>query len=170
MRRLSGHKQKAANAADTADAGRYTLALDEAWRGLNRLDDELTRVRDRASRLLTIGALAASFLGGLSLRNNANLTVATWLGIVALCAVMVLSAVVLFPRKLYSTVDPDDLVYWGDDSSMTVDDMRRNLAIYLTGKYPHNRQVVETLTWLTVVAGIAMLVEVGAFVFDLRSR
>jgi hypothetical protein len=159
-----------AEAADRADAGRYTLALAEAWRGLDKLDDELTRVRDRAGRLLTIGALAASFLGGLSLRDDAKLTGATRVGIGALCAVMVLSAVVLFPRRLYSTVDPDDLVFWGDDSSMTVDDMRRNLAIYLTRKYPHNRQVVETLTWLTVAAGVAMLIEVGAFVFDLRSR
>lgn len=154
----------------TADQLRFVLALEEARRGFDLLSEELTRVRDRAGQVLGIGGLAASFLGGLSIRDGASLTAWTWLGIAAFTCLVGLCVAVLWPRKFFSSVDPEQLVRWGDDQDNTIDDMHRDLALRLGQSYVVNRGIVDNLNLLYSAAAIALIAEVVALLLDVRSR
>lgn len=90
----------------------YTLALEEARRGFDQLAGEVSDVRNRSVSLLGMGGLAASFLGGLTLRNGAPVTAWTWVAVAAFVVLAALCAVVLWRRHFHVSQDPAVLVQW----------------------------------------------------------
>jgi hypothetical protein len=149
---------------------RYTLALEEARRGFDQLDAELARLRERASTALGIGALVASFLGGLAIRNGASLSLWTWLAISALVAVALLCFAILRPRRFRTSQDPAVLVGWAETEGVTLDAMERDLALRLAEQYDPNAKILDRLMWLYCGVVVALIVEISALVLDIWSR
>lgn len=148
----------------------YTLALEEARRGFDQLAGEVSDVRNRSVALLGMGGLAASFLGGLTLRNGAPVTPWTWVAVAAFVVLAVLCAAVLWRRRFHVSQDPAVLVQWAEHHGASPTDMERDLALWLGKKYDENRVSVDRLGRLLSVASIAFLVEIAALIIALVRR
>ena len=149
---------------------RYTLALEEARRGFDQLDGELARVRERASAAMGIGALVASFLGGLGIRDGAALSRWTWLAIGAFVALALLCFAILWPRRFRTSQDPAKLVSWAEKDGVTLGEMERDLALHLGAQYDPNAKILDRLMWLYAGVVVALVVEISALVLNLWSR
>jgi len=150
--------------------GTYALALEEARRGFDQLAAEVSVVRDRAGSILGMGGLAASFLGGLSIRDGADVSVWTWLAVIAFVALAVLCVIVLWPRRFHVSQHPGELVAWAEEDGASVADMERDLALWLGKKYDENRPIVDWLSLMYSAASVAFLLEIVALILDLMSR
>lgn len=145
----------------------YTLALEEARRGFDQLAGEVSDVRNRAIATLGMGGLAASFFGGLAVRDGAPVTGWTWVAVAAFVASAVLCASVLFRRRFHVSQHPTVIVQWAEHHGATRSEMERDLALWLGQKYDENRSGVDRLGRLLSVATIAFLIEIAALVTDL---
>ncbi|WGY01796.1 hypothetical protein QI633_25085 [Nocardioides sp. QY071] len=154
----------------TMSETRYTLALQEARRGFDQLAHEVSVVRDRATSILGMGGLAASFLGGLSIRDGAPVTGWTWLAVISFVALASLCVVVLWPRRFHVSQDPASMVSWAEQHKATPNQMERDLALWLGMKYDENREGVDRLGRLQSMASIAFLIEIAALILDLLTR
>jgi hypothetical protein len=148
----------------------YTLALEEARRGFDQLAQEVSVVRDRAVSTLGMGGLAASFLGGLAIRDGAEVTVWTWVAVGSFMALACLCVTVLWPRRFHVSQDPAELVLWAEHYGASHGRMERDLALWLGKKYDDNRTRIDRVGQLQSVASIAFLVEVVALFVDLLTR
>jgi hypothetical protein len=83
------------------DAHRYTLALDEARRALDRQADEVSSIRARTTAFVSVGGLAAAFVGGLAVRDDASLTVWAALGAILLALLLGVAVAPPWPRNLH---------------------------------------------------------------------
>jgi hypothetical protein len=83
------------------DAHRYTLALDEARRALDRQADEVSSIRARTTAFVSVGGLAAAFVGGLAVRNDASLTLWAALGAILLALLLGVAVAPPWPRNLH---------------------------------------------------------------------
>jgi len=147
----------------------FTLALDEARRSFDALSDELPAIRTRATQILGVGGLAASFLGGLALRSGQQLGPWGWVAVAAFTVTAVLCGILLWPRRLYASLEPAILVEWAERPDAAVADMTRDLALYMGQKYDANRKTLNRLSWLYCAAVIIVCVEIAAFIIDLWS-
>lgn len=148
----------------------YTLALEEARRGFDQLAGEVSDVRNRSVSLLGMGGLAASFLGGLTLRDGAPVTVWTWVAVAGFVVLAVLCAMVLWRRRFHVSQSPAVLVQWVEHHGASRSEMERDLALWLGRKYDENRVSVDRLGRLLSVASIAFLIEIAALIIDLVRR
>lgn len=148
----------------------YTLALEEARRGFDQLAGEVSEVRNRAIATLGMGGLAASFLGGLTLRKGAPVTGWTWLAVAAFVALAVLCATVLFRRRFHFSQHPKVMVQWAEHYGARHSEMERDLALWLGKQYDENRGSVDRLGLLLSFATLAFLIEIAALLIDLVRR
>ena len=155
----------------------FTLALEEARRGFDELNQELARIRTRAASALSAGSLSAAFLGGLTLRNPTDaLSPWTFLAIAAFVLLALSNAVVLWPRSVWASVDPEKLISWalGDQATgrqpMTRVAMDMYLARFMGRKYNENSRTVTTLSWVYSAGVVALSLEIGFLIADLLSR
>ncbi len=84
----------------------YSLALEEGRRGFDQLAGEIDVLRNRAVSTLGMGGLAASFLGGLAIRDGAAVTCWTWLAVSAFVVLAVMCVATLWPRRFHITQTP----------------------------------------------------------------
>lgn len=155
----------------------FALALEEARRGFDGLNDEFARVRARAASTLSIGGLSATFLGGLALRDKeAALSLWTGLAVVAFVALAATNVYVLWPRMMYSAIDPEKLIGWalGDADGGTARMKEGWQTMYLARaigegynrNLPRVRLLGKAYTW-----GIAALtLEISFLIADLATR
>jgi hypothetical protein len=148
----------------------YSLALEEARRGFDQLAAEVSDVRNRAVATLGMGGLSASFLGGLTLRNDAPITGWTWFAIAAFVALAVSCAGVLWRRRFHVSQHPRIIVAWAEQHEATRADMERDLALWLGKKYDDNRRSVDRIGRLLTIATGAFLIEISALLIDLVGR
>lgn len=148
----------------------YTLALEEARRGFDQQSGEVTNVRNRAASLLGMGGLAASFLGGLALRDGAPRSWFTGLAIGAFAALAVLAALVLWRRPFHVSQSPKSLVRWAEDEGAGKTKMTRDLALWLGMKYEDNQKKIDKMGWLLSGCILAFVVEVAALLLDQWGR
>lgn len=148
----------------------YSLALEEARRGFDELNAEVSVIRDRCVSILGMGGLAASFLGGLAIRDGADVSRWTWLAVIAFVALAGLCTFVLWPRRIYLTMHPGELVAWAEEDHASTSTMQRDLALWLGKAYDDNRPTVDRLSRLYTLAAMAFLVEIAALIYDLMSR
>lgn len=165
--RVSHCRVKTGIVADEPD---YSLALEEARRGFDTLVSEIDLVRGRALSVIGMGGLAASFLGGLNIGTNGDITWLTILAVIAFVAMSALCVAMLLPRRVHLTQRPSALVAWAETESVTTADMERDLALWLENKYDENRPALDRLLWLATLASVSFLVEVAALVTDLIAR
>jgi len=152
------------------DDQRYELALTEARRGIDGQREDLAGVRDRASGLLAVAGLSAAFIGGLSIRDGADLSNWTIVAAVAFTGLVVVASFVLWPRKFTFALNAEILVAWANQEAATTSEMDRRLAEHLTNHYDKNEKAVRWL-FRAYTAGIVLLaVEIAALLIDLRGR
>src|SRR5581483_7947088 len=109
-----------------------------------------------------MGGLAASFLGGLTLRNGAEVTWWTWAAVAAFVVLAVVCSRVLWRRRFHISQNPAVLVQWAEHHGASRAEMERDLALWLGKKYDENRISVDRLGRLLSVASIAFLIEIAA--------
>lgn len=150
--------------------GRFGLAVEEARRAFDQQAADMTRVRDRAISLLTIGGLAATFIGGLAATDNAPLTGWTWAAVAVFVVMTVACIWVIWPKDVKVAFFPHKLVEWAEDDAVTPDDMDRDLALRLEAFYDENKPK-HSLMIRVYCGAIGCLVALVLFlVLDLRSR
>lgn len=152
--------------AEDAD---FSLALEEARRAFDALSDELPALRNRATQLLGVSGLAASFLGGLA-RVPASQPIGAW-GWVAVLAFVATAAMclrLLWPGRFHRGPRPSLLVGWAE-SGAPLTEMQRDLALHMQSKYKENRSKLDALSRWYSATVIALLAEITAFVIDLWS-
>lgn len=157
---------------EAATDERLTIILEEARRALDRQHADLNSLRDRAGNLLQFGAIAAAFLGGLTLRGKAPLTEWTYAGAAAFVALAVLTVSVLWLRTFtfannavtmlddWSLDDPD-----GDGNYVT-----EHLARHLQNHYNTNYDEIKWMARFYLAAICALVLEVVFLFVDLMRR
>lgn len=147
----------------------YALALEEARRSFDALNVELPAVRARATQILGLAGLAASFLGGLALRPGQGMSAWSWTAVISFLATAVLTAVILWPRRLYASQEPAILVSWAEQGDVSCAEMTRDLALRYGEKYDFNRSVIDRLSRFYCVAAVTVCLQVLALVLDVWS-
>ncbi|MEO3939412.1 hypothetical protein V3N99_22110 (plasmid) [Dermatophilaceae bacterium Soc4.6] len=146
----------------------YTLALEEARRSWDALNDELSALRTRTIQLVGIAGVAASVLGGIAATGARPLRWESGVGLVAFLTVVLLAFAVLWPRRLSTSIQPTVLVKWAELASP--EQGVKNLALYLGEKYDANRKKINVLTTLFCTGLGATGVEVLALTGALARR
>ena len=125
--------------------GDYTLALAEARRGFDALSAEVAALRDRSAKVLGVGGLATSFVGGLSVQADKPLTLWAYIAIGFFMVLVTLSLTILWPRRFRLSQDPYELVAWAEMDDMTTPRMEKNLALHMADHYDENREKLDRL-------------------------
>lgn len=154
-----------------ADAARYQLALEEARRGATQQWADLASMRGYALSVLGVAGLAASFLGGLAIRDGTEVSIFTWCAIVAFVAVAVLCVTVLWPRQFITTENPQVIIKrWVDESSADNQTQSRALALFMAEHYDSNARTLNKLMRFYCAAIIALLIQILCLIVDLIGR
>ena len=142
------------------DSRDYSLALEEARRNLDSLNARLADLRSRALQLVSVGGLAAAFVGGLSALNKNGFSL--WdLGALASFALIVLACLVIWwPRNLKTSQRPWILVEWAEVPAATRQRMNRSLALWLGDHYDINQKIINRMLGWFCFALILLTVEV----------
>lgn len=156
-------------AADGHDA-RYELALDEARRAMEQQRADLSGLRDRAGTLLGFAGLASAFLGGLAIRDGAQVGSWTWVAVVAFILIALAVLFVLWPRKFTLSLGSPKLVGWAEHDAADLNQMRRDAALWLDDHYTKNRKKLDWMYGTYTVAIVLLMIEIVALLLDLKGR
>lgn len=151
------------------DSRRYELALHEARRAVDRQASDVQSLRERTTSLVGIGALAAAFIGGLAIRDDARLSVWTYLAAAAFGLLIAIAVYTQWPRRLTFTHYADQLVTWADEGD-AVADMERDLALHMNRHHAANARRLDWLIRAYVAALVLLVFELVFLIVDLRGR
>lgn len=149
---------------------RYGMVLEEARASLQRQQTDLAAVRAQAASLLSFAGVAAAFLGGLALRNDAPLERWTYASALAFCLVAASALFVLTPRTWIFSNDAARMLRDWRLEERTPDDTAKHLAGWLAQHAARNRPKLKWLTWAYTVGIAAFAAEVLFLFLDLRGR
>jgi hypothetical protein len=161
----------------TGGDDRIRVAWEEGIRAVERQATSLDEARSRAGALLTAASIAAAFLGGSAVddatQGLSGFTTAAWVGIGAFAIVGLCAAAVMFPVrgwKLHRS--PADILreYVQHAEPLGADDMLHDLAHHLQDDYKDNESRLEVIYVALSASCVALVVEIGALVWDLRNR
>lgn len=124
----------------------------------------------RTTSLLGIGGALVGILGGLAIRDSADLHLATYAAILSFVALALLSVWVLAPRRVTFTHSPEAIVDVIDTPGADNDDTVVHLARQMTTQYATNKKVLDRFATLYVVAASVFVIEVVMLLIDLRGR
>jgi len=149
----------------------YKLAYDEAVRALSQQQSVLDNFRTRAGILLSGAAIATSFLGGEALRDGV-LGLWSWIAIAAFGVLGTCALAILWPRHDWEFVaGPRRLIatYIETEDPLPLPDIYRDLALHMEDSYDENSVRLQWLIVIFRVAGIALGIEILAWIVDLAS-
>jgi hypothetical protein len=150
------------------ESSRYVLALEEARRALDHQAEDVHGMRGRSAALVTVGALSAAFLGGLSARDDAeSLTAATVVGALSFVGLLAMTVTVLWPRRFHFTQNAQVLVAWVEHGA-DLAKMHRDLALHMQRHYRTNDQRLLWFTRFYRIGLIFLVIEIVALLIDLR--
>jgi hypothetical protein len=154
----------------TTDA-RLDLVLAESLRALTQQQTVLDNLRARASLLLSAAALVTPFFGPQSLINrDGGVRGSALVLIVALSVVTLMTGLVIWPRWRWNfRTSARKLLDVYVDQDLSIDDMRRQLALTYEGYVDRNDHGLARLQWCFVVGMAALFVEVLALVVGIRT-
>ena len=148
---------------------RDQLVLDEARRAMDQQVRDVEDIRARVGSLAALAVAVSGFLGGLSLRDGAAMTWATWSGLVSAFVAVGGCAFVLWPRDLEFILNVkamDDRI----DNGHSATQMVRDTSLGLEEARLRNAGRVDVLH-RTYVAGLTMVVVAMALLLvDLAGR
>jgi hypothetical protein len=148
---------------------RDQLVLDEARRSIDQQKKDLEGLRTRATATIGFSTIAASVIGGLSLRGASNLTAWTWGAFACLVMVALLSVYILLPRTLTLVMDGKVMDSWidkGDDISH----MMRSTSLGYDAEYTKNDVLLRRMHSTYAASILVVLVEVTLLFIDLARR
>jgi len=154
----------------TGGDDRYALALEEARRSLDQQKDDLKAVRDRTAATVGLGGLAATFLGGLALRDEAPLSGWTILGAGAFVALVILMVLTHRTYTFVFSQDAAEIILWAEHYKAGLAEMQRDLALWLFSQFLKNRRTLSCLWRAYQAAIVTLLVQLLALSLDLRGR
>jgi hypothetical protein len=152
---------------------RLRFVWEEALRAVEHQASSLDDVRGRAAALLGAASIAAGFLASAALRDGGRFRAATWVGAVAFAMVGLLTANVLRPRKgwrLHREVSTLLSGYIDADEPADLDEMHRRLAECLEEDHGTNATKLDWLYRHLTAICAGLVVEILAFLWDLRGR
>lgn len=144
-----------------ADEPDYTLALEEARRGLDSLEKHLADIRNRSQQVVVIGALAASIVGGLAVLGPSKLGVWGTAALTVFAVIVLICLWIWWPRTLIVFQDPKTLVTVAQIPGKTRQRMVRTLAIHLADQYKENSDKIGGMRKWFKAAMILLVVELG---------
>jgi hypothetical protein len=150
-------------AVDREKTGRgvlYKVAFDEAVRALSEQRALIESVRGRAGLLLSAAAVTTSFLGAQALQGG--LSAASWAALASFVGIATLSLAILWPRHWEFTSNPSELIrgYIEAERPMPMEELHRDLSLYMHASYRENWQGVDQLVRLFQAASGLLAVEV----------
>lgn len=139
----------------------YKVAYDEAVRALAEQQEVIESLRGRAGLLFSAAAVTTSFLGAQALRGG-DLNLASWSALLCFVAVATASLAALWPRKWELTANPRDLIeaYIESPEAGPIEDLHRDLALYMHHAYLDNRRGLNQLAVVLQVASGLLTLEV----------
>lgn len=86
-----------------------------------------------------------------------------WLALVGFAGVAVASLAILWPRRWEFTVDPQSVIhtYIEADEPTSIDDLRRDLSLYMRASLAINEDGLQQLVALFQVATVLLVLEVA---------
>lgn len=145
------------------------MALEEARRGFDALNAELPSIRNRATQMIGVAGLAASFLGGLALQNSQPIGAWGWVAVGSFAGVLAFSLLILWPWRSYASIYPSQLVIWAEHEGASKSEMTRDLALHIENKYDVNRAILNRLAMFHATTAVLLIAEIAAFIVDLRT-
>lgn len=155
------------------DPAVYALALALASDALKRQADRLDELRGRTSNLLGAASISTAFLGSQAIDNHRAFAGWTYTAIIFFTLAMAAGLVVMLPYSGWRfTVDASEFIgnYAEDAEKTSLPELQRELALNLQKDYVNNDHRMKWLYRSTVVAGASVLLQVMAWLFDLRGR
>lgn len=149
---------------------RNRLILEEARAASGQQRDDLQKLRDRVSSLVSASGLVAAFFGALTLRNGAELTGWVYAGAACVAAVALIAICIHLPLRYIFTNDARVLLNEWSLVEHDVDAWARYLAEYLCDNYETNAKRITRLTLTYAVALAAFTLEVTLLGLDLALR
>lgn len=152
---------------------RLQFVWEEGLRAIERQAQALDEVRARAAALLSAASIAAAFLASAALEGGREFEAATWIGAIAFALVGVETALVLRPIKDWKFHRAPSVLlegYVDDDDPADIDEMHRRLAECLEEDHDDNQPKLDELYRALSFSCGALVVEILAFLFDLRGR
>jgi hypothetical protein len=159
----------------------YEIAYEAATRALADQRERLNDLRSRAATLLSVAAIATSFLGARALDDerfvgggevvgDRSLQVWELAGILSFIALAALTIAVLLPWGGWTfRLGARNLIrdYADGPDAATPDEMQRDLALHLDSHYERNESKMEKLFWASRIGALLLAVEVVAWLVDL---
>lgn len=150
---------------------RNRLILEEARTAASLQRDDLQKIRDRVSSILSAGGLIATFFGALALRDDAApLTAWIYIAAATVSLLAVLAIYIHWPREFIFTNDPNKLLNEWSLDDHDGDQWLRFLAEYLDENYTTNATKITRLMCAYVAALLAFGAEVVLLGVDLALR
>ena len=150
----------------------YSLAYEEALRGVVQQQAVLTDLRGRAATLLGAAAVSTSFLGGIALQEQKP-TGWSWVAIGAFVAVGLLTVWILLPRRGWTfRMSARKLIseYVECDKPADLPGMYRDLALHLENHFEANQIRLSQLFWRLRLASALLVGEIVVWLYVLTER
>jgi hypothetical protein len=143
----------------------YKVAYDEAVRALSEQQAVIDSFRARAGLLFSVAAITTSFLGAQALRGG-NLNLASWPALLCFVAVAASSLATLWPRNWEGAVSPRWVIeaYVEPAEASPVEELYRDLSIYMYNSYLENREGLKQLAVFLQVASGLLAIEVALWI------
>ncbi|HEU5105706.1 MAG TPA: hypothetical protein VFU11_07675 [Solirubrobacterales bacterium] len=140
----------------------YGIAYDEAVRARSEQQELIESLRARAGLLFSVAAISTSFLGAQALRAG-RLYLPSWLALLCFIAVASVSLAILWPRKWEGATDPREVIetYIEAPKVAPVEELQRDLSIYIYGSYKENQEALRQLAAFLQVGSGLMALEVA---------
>lgn len=140
----------------------YKIAYDEAVRALSEQRAVVESFRTRAGLLFSVAAVTTSFLGAQAFRGDDS-NLASWLALLCFIAVAAISIAILWPRPWEAAANPREMIraYIESADVAAVEEIHRDLSIFLHGSYLENRKGLERLAAFLQVASGLLVAEVA---------
>jgi hypothetical protein len=148
---------------------RYELVYQEARQALAAQDQRLEGMRNRASAVLAAASISNAVLGSPALTEN-GLNVWAWLAFASLVSLTACVIAILWPTRGWAFRQGISNLLSGyveSEQPADIDEMRRELALYLEEAYEGNRSRMEKRYWLLRASAVLLAVGVAAWLADL---
>ena len=139
----------------------YKVAYDEAVRALSGQRLEIDSVHSRTGLLLSVAAVATSFLGARVLEGG-SLNPISWLALASFIATALVSLATLRSFRGEFTANVNDLIatYVEAPEQAGIERLHRDLALHMHGSYARNLERLDRLEMFFQIASALLIAEV----------
>jgi hypothetical protein len=148
---------------------RDQMVLDEAQRGIDQQKKDLEGLRARAGGTIGYATVVISVIGGIVLRDNAEMSCLTWTGLLLFGVTVAFSVFVLAPRTLTFGLDPKEMDQRIEDGA-TINGLIRATSAGLINSHADNEKILKWMHRAYLGGVLVLLAEAAALIIDLARR